>query len=275
MKTSLAPVFTPASLDEALALRAAHPAATVLAGGTDLMVMIEGSPFNPQAVLNLWGCPGLRGLSRRGDQLHIGALTTWLDLVRAPETPAALRDCSRTVGALPIQARGTVGGNIVNASPAGDSLPLWLAMDATFELASVRGRRTVPAAEFFQGYKKLDLAGDELLTSVTVDVDKTAGLSYRKVGTRLAQAISKVVLATRLRVEGGVVTEARVAFGSVGPTPLRCPTVEAALVGKPVDPTAAALVAQDIRPIDDIRSTRVYRLRVAENVLRSALSAAR
>lgn len=270
MLNSPAPVHRAHTLADALAWRAAHPHATVLAGGTDLMVFLELGSANPTSVLDLWGCAELRGVSEDGRTL--GALTTWTDIARHPALPVALRDCARTVGAPQIQNRGTIGGNIVNASPAGDSLPMWLATDATFELASVRGVRQVPASAFWLGYRKTALAPDELLVRVHLHTHVGDRLHYRKVGTRLAQAISKVVLGGRLRVEGGIVTEARVALGSVAPTPIRAHHVEAALLGKPIDPAAAAAVADDIAPIDDIRSTADYRRTVAANVIRAWLA---
>ncbi|MDP2316575.1 MAG: xanthine dehydrogenase family protein subunit M [Pseudomonadota bacterium] len=269
MLTCTAPVHRVSTLAEALAQRAAHPDATVLAGGTDLMVFLELGSVNPPAILDLWGCTELRGISEDGHTL--GALSTWTDVARHPALPAALRDCARTVGAPQIQNRGTIGGNIVNASPAGDSLPMWLAMDAQFELASVRGVRQVPASAFWLGYRKTALAADELLTRVHLRPHADDRLHYRKVGTRLAQAISKVVLGARLRVVDGVVTEARVALGSVAPTPIRAHHVEAALVGRPLDAAAADAVAHDIAPIDDIRSTADYRRTVAANVIRAWL----
>lgn len=274
------PVDRPRTLADALALRAEHPDATVLAGGTDLMVSLELGAWAPTRVLDLWGVKELRGIhTTEGGVTRVGALCTWTDVARAGVLPAALRDAARTVGAPQIQNRGTVGGNIVNASPAGDSLPMWLALDAELELRSTRGVRTVPAAAFWLGYRRTALAPDELLSAVLLPPRTWAPagpdhLVYRKVGTRLAQAISKVVLGGRLRVEGGVVTEARVALGSVAPTPVRLPSVEAALTGRPLAeaPAAAALVARDIHPIDDIRSTADYRLRVAQNVVHTWLA---
>lgn len=271
MLTCPAPVTRVTTLQEALAQRASHPRATVLAGGTDLMVFIELGSVQPTAILDLWGCTELRGISADGRTL--GALSTWSDVVAHPGLPAALRDCARTVGAPQIQNRGTIGGNIVNASPAGDSLPMWLAMDAMFELASVRGVREVPASAFWIGYRKTTLAPDELLTRVHLRPHESDRLHYRKVGARLAQTISKVVVGGRLRVVEGVVTEARVALGSVAPTPIRAYHVEAALLGKPIDPAAAAAVHDDIAPVDDIRSTSEYRRTVAVNVIRTWLEA--
>jgi xanthine dehydrogenase small subunit len=273
MQTSNAPVYSAKTLDEALRLRADHPEATILAGGTDVMVFLEAGTIHPTSVIDIWGCAGLRGIieDEASGALQIGALTTWTDIVHHAGVPDALRECARTVGAIQIQNRATVGGNIVNASPAGDSLPLWLAMDAQFEVGSQRGRRMVPAADFWTGYRAVDMAADELLITVHVDGMDRDHLHYRKVGTRLAQAISKVVLGGRIRVEDGVVTEARLALGSVAPVPVRLLSVEAALTGSPIDPSAADKVAQDITPIDDIRSTAHYRSQVATRIVRSWL----
>ena len=273
---SHASVFDPRDLGEALALRAAHPDAVPLAGGTDLMVFLEGGAIDPPRFLNLWRVDALRGITTTPQGLRIGALTTHRDLVLsdavAREAPA-LAEAARTVGAVQIQNRGTLGGNIVNASPAGDTLPVLLALDAVFELqGATHGVRLVPAADFFVGYRKLALAADELLVAVHLPSrDPNDRTHFRKVGTRLAQAISKVILGVRLRVESGQVVEARIAYGSVGPVPLRARTVEAALVGGPVRPELAALAAQDVHPIDDVRSTADYRRQVSVSVLRAAL----
>lgn len=274
MLTSFAPVHQPRTLEEAVACRAVHPFATVLAGGTDVMVYIEAGTLAPTAVIDLWKVDALRGISQTAAGLRIGALTTWTDIARETRLPDALRDCCRTVGAVQIQNRGTVGGNIVNASPAGDSLPMWLVLDAVFELRSWRGSRRVAAADFWQGYKRIALAGDELL--VAVHVPPVVGdVRYRKVGTRLAQAISKVVLGVRVALVDGRVTEARVAFGSVGPTPARATAVENALTGKPLTRPniEAAIAALAIVPIDDVRSTAEYRNDVARRILRAELIA--
>lgn len=273
MLRCLAPVVTPRTLEEALELRAAMPEATVLAGGTDLMVAIESGGHAPRSVLNLWGCPELRYVEGDALQgLRLGALATFRDLRRAAGAPEALRECAATIGAEQIQSRATVGGNIVNASPAGDSLPLWLALDAVFELASRRGRREVPAAQFFLGYRKIDLAPDELLVGLQVPPWGEDRLCYRKVGTRAAQSISKVVFAGRLRLVDGLVEEARLAMGSVAPVPVRLRRAEEALVGAAPRPEAADRVAADIAPIDDVRSTAAYRGSVARNVVRAWLS---
>jgi CO/xanthine dehydrogenase FAD-binding subunit len=235
------------------------------------MVFIEGGDLRLIEVLNIWGCEGMSGIETHGDGIRIGALTTWADIGRHASLPDALRECADTVGAAQIQNRGTVGGNIVNASPAGDSLPLWLALDAEMEVASVRGSRRIPASEFWVGYRKTALAQDELLIAIHIHLDPQDRLYYRKVGTRMAQAISKVMLGGRLRIENGIVSEARVALGSIAATPIRLKSVESALTGKAIDGAAANLVADEITPIDDIRSTAEYRKIVATRIVRSWL----
>ena len=212
MKTSTAPVHTPRDLDHALELRAAHPEAMPLAGCTDVMVFIEAGAIDPPAFLDLWGLGALRGVHAEEDTLWIGALTTYTEMIESDLIEVwapALVEAARTCGAKQIQNRGTIGGSIANGSPAGDSLPVLLVIDAEVELASAaRGRRRVPMSSLYTGYRTLAMKPDELITRVAIprphDHDVT---HYRKVGTRLAQAISKVVLGGRLRIENGVVTE--------------------------------------------------------------------
>ena len=271
MQTSDAPVWNARTIMEALALRAEHPDATVLAGGTDIMVFVEGGSLQLKEVLNIWPCDELRTIEITENVARIGALATWTDVRHHEHLPDALRECAQTVGADQIQNRGTVGGNIVNASPAGDSLPLWLALDASFELGSVRGRRMVHADDFWTGYRRTALEKDELLLAVHIDMDPDIHTVYRKVGTRMAQAISKVVFGGAIKTENGIVTQARLALGSVAPTPVRLKQVEEALLGKPIDPSVAIKVNDDIAPIDDIRSTEQYRRSVARRIVRSWL----
>ena len=274
MLSCTAPVHQPRTLDEAVAQRAMHPFATVLAGGTDVMVYLEGGTLNPPAFIDRWKVNELRGITETAGTTRIGALSTWTDVANHALLPGALKDCARTIGAAQIQNRGTVGGNIVNASPAGDSLPMWLVLDALFEVRSWRGTRMVSAASFWQGYKRTALQADELL--IAVHLPPTSGdVRYRKVGTRLAQAISKVVLALRVTTEHGRVGDARVAFGSVGPVPARAPEVEALLTGRPLTESNIdeAIGALAITPIDDVRSTAEYRNDVARRILRAELLA--
>jgi len=278
--TSDASVHSPRALDDALFWLAEHPGACVLAGGTDVMVAIEAGALKPREVLNIWGIDALRGVRRHGRRIWIGALTTYTALIRSEiaqaDTPS-LVEAARTVGALQIQNRGTLGGNIANASPAGDTLPVLLSLDAVVEVASAaRGPRFVPMDRMFLGYRHIALEPDELITGVWLPARHQDDFThYRKVGTRMAQAISKVVLGARLRITDGVVREARIALGSVGPVPLRCENTEAALVGRPLEVAAAAELRADISPIDDQRSTARYRARVAQNILRVWLESLR
>ncbi len=258
-----AEVFRPRTLNDALQMRADMPDATVLAGGTDVMVYLEAGVLKPTRILDLWGCQGLRGLGFADGSQVYGAGLTCTDVLQSVQAHPLLRDAAATVGAVQIQNRATLGGNICNGSPAGDTLPVWLALNAEFELASVRGFRRVPAATFWRGYKQMDLQPDELLVSIHVPA-VTGNSHFRKVGTRMAQAISKVIFAGR-SVAG---REARLAFGAVGPTPMRCAAAEEALVaGAPVD-EVVRLLEEEIVPIDDVRSTALYRRKVAGRIVR-------
>ena len=273
MLTSHAPVLDPKTLDEALQMRAENPRAQPIAGGTDLMVAIETGHNPPAQILNLWGIDALGGIEDGPDGLRVGALATWIQVGQSPlcQTHApALVEAAQTVGARQIQNRGTVGGNIANASPAGDSLPVLLALDAEVEVASVRGARRIPMDALYTGYRTLALAPDEIIVAVHLPhIHPGDRQHFRKVGTRMAQSISKVMLGARVRLEGGVVTEARIAFGSIAATPIRIKPIEAAMIGKPIDPTVADQL--QIQPIDDIRSTAAYRTTVARKVLRRIL----
>ncbi len=276
MLTSSATFEKPGSLDEALRFIAANTGVTVLAGGTDLLVEQELGTREMTTVVDIFDLPELRGIRKHGKRIWIGATTTWTDVARSElllEEAPSLAECARTVGALQIQNRGTVGGNLANASPAGDSLPVLLSLDAMVEAASAqRGPRFIPLDRFFLGYRRVELQPDEIITGVWLPARAPEDLThYRKVGTRLAQAISKVVLGARLKIADGVVTEARIAYGSVAAVPVRCETTERALLGRPVDPRMAELVVRDITPIDDIRSTSTYRKQVAVNILRAWL----
>lgn len=270
------PVTSPTSLPDALAILAAEPARPI-AGGTDLMVAITGELGQPpDRVLDLWRLDELRGIGVDGGDLSLGALTTYTEIRRSPacrEHVPALVEAAATIGAAQIQNRGTLGGNIVNASPAGDTLPVLLALDASFVLASVRGERTVPAPEFWTGYRTTALAPDELLVRIRIPLAAGRETRFRKVGTRRAQSISKVVLALSYRDGGGSGpwSDVRVALGSVAPTPIRAARTEAALEGQPPTPevadAAAETLASELRPIDDVRSTAEYRRLVAARVL--------
>jgi CO/xanthine dehydrogenase FAD-binding subunit len=274
----VAPVVSPTTLDEALALRA-EGGWLPLAGGTDLLVQLEAEAIPaPERVLDLSRLADLRGISTDGYDVSIGALTTYTELRHSPLISArlpALAEVAATVGAAQIQNRGTIGGNIVNASPAGDTLPVLLAVDAVFELGSSSGMREVPARAFWTGYRQTALRDDELLLRVRFPVDRSRRTRFRKVGTRAAQAISKVVIALSYRDEEGTWRDVRVALGSVAATTVRAPGAEAAIEGQPPDEAVAERAAQalatEIAPIDDVRSTAGYRRSVAARVLHRLL----
>jgi len=266
----------PAFLGEALELLAKHPGQyRPLAGGTDLMVLLNAGQLPASRFLDLSRCGELHGIQETSTAMVFGALTTFTEIRECQAVhhhfPNLVKS-ARLTGALAIQNRGTLGGNIVNASPAADTPPSLLAYGAEVELISVRGTRRVAYDAFHKAYKQMDLAPDELL--YRLHVPKPAGRTfhfYRKVGTRQAQAISKVCLAAFARLADGTVAEFRVGLGSVAPVPARARNAEAAILGRPLGalPIEAARQAllQDISPIDDIRSTAHYRQAVAQNVL--------
>jgi CO/xanthine dehydrogenase FAD-binding subunit len=227
------------------------------------MVMMHAGTLRPapRAVLDLWSLPELKGVRRSGDVLEIGAAESYTGIIQSPEAQRfvpALVAAARTIGAAQIQNRGTLGGNLANASPAGDTLPVLLASDAVV----VTDRRSIPVDQFFVGYRKTALEADELIIAVRLPLDRA--VRFRKVGTRAAQAISKIVMAVSVR-------PARIALGSVAEVPLRARSAERALERGDVAGAISA-VAGDIRPIDDVRSTATYRMTVTQNVLRELLA---
>jgi CO/xanthine dehydrogenase FAD-binding subunit len=263
----------PRDLDEALAARAAHPDWMVLAGGTDLMVNANHAAV-PAGIVDLWRLAAICFVRVADDAIAIGAGTTWHEVDRHPAIRARmapLAAAAREIGALQIQARATVGGNVGTSSPVGDSLPVLLALDAELEVASVRGARRVPYREWCTGYRTTGLAPDELIVAAHVPVPGPATRAmWRKVGTRRAQSISKVMGAAAITFDGDVVVDARVALGAVADRPIRIAAVEAAVRGQrraAAADAARAAVRATIRPIDDVRSTADYRREVAENLV--------
>jgi CO/xanthine dehydrogenase FAD-binding subunit len=245
------------------------------AGGTDLMVLLESGKLPHRKFLSIWKFPQLRGITATAEHLTLGSLTTYSELRRheliAREFPLLCRAASET-GSFATQNRGTIGGNIANASPAADTPPVLLVYDADLELVSARGSRWVPYHGFWRGYKQIDLREDELIRSIRIPREKKAWSSfYRKVGTRRAQAISKVCFAATALLSEGRISDVRIAFGSVAPTVLRATRTENLLRGERLAPSlvqaAQQTLAQEIAPIDDMRSTARYRLRVAQNLL--------
>jgi len=273
-------VQAPSTLAKALELLAGEPGAwTPIAGGTDLMVLFNAGRIPGRKFLDLSRLYELRGIEDDAESLTLGALTTYTELLEQRTAhqffPNLVRS-ARVTGALAIQNRGTLGGNIVNASPAADTPPSLLAYGAEVELVSVRGARWVPYAAFHLGYKKMDLAPDELVARIRLPKPQGLGYHfYRKVGTRQAQAIAKVCLAAYARLEGRVVTELRVGLGSVAPVPTRAYRTEAVIKGQSLDAldltAARAAILEDITPIDDIRASAHYRRVVTGNVLEQML----
>ena len=260
------------------ALEALAKGAINVAGATDLLVIDHATGREHAAVVNLLGIPELQKFHIDLRGLHIGAAATFAqiresaDVVRhAPLLIAA----AATIGAAQIQNRATIGGNIANASPAGDSLPALLALDADLVMHSLRGRRTIAYDRFHTGYRKTILKGDELIERVIIPLPSPTVQIFRKVGTRAAQAISKVVVAFGANRRTGGLKDVRLAMGSIGPVPMRLVEVEAMIDGEPLSPAladrAAALVEKTISPIDDVRSTADYRRHVAGQVVRRML----
>jgi CO/xanthine dehydrogenase FAD-binding subunit len=272
--------YTPANLADALEQLASNRGAwRPFAGGTDLMVLLDAGRLPDKNFLNIWNLPELRTFEVSDTHVSLGALTTFTAIqshaVLREEFPMLCQSASET-GGIAIQNRGTLGGNIVNASPAADSPPALLAYDAELELLSAQGARWVPYQGFHTGYKQMTMQSDELLARIRLR-RPTSNLRqyYRKVGTRKAQAISKVCFAATAETDGPKILATRIAFGSVAPIPLRCIGTEEFLTGQVLNsslvPAARSVLASEIAPIDDFRSTRDYRLQVSLNLLEDFL----
>jgi xanthine dehydrogenase small subunit len=235
-----------------------------LAGATDLYVSLNFGTLPGLRFIDLWRLAALRKIEKRDGVVSIGALATYTQIIKSRHVRShvpMLVEAARQIGGVQIQNRGTIGGNVANASPAGDSLPVLAAMDAVVVVRSVIGERRVAFGEFYTGYRATVLQRDELIAAV--EIPQVDGKQwFRKVGTRAAQAISKVVMAA-VRAK-----RPRIALGSVGPTVVRVPATEGALeAGASID-EAVRVLENEIRPIDDVRSTAEYRRTVAGNLLR-------
>ncbi len=270
----------PQNLHGALELMVREPGVwKPFAGGTDLMVLFEAGKLPHRRFLSLWKLPELKGIEIRPGQVTLGALTTYTEVLShsalQQEFPL-LCQAARETGGIATQNRGTLAGNIVNASPAADSPPALLVYDAELELISARGSRWVPYHGFHTGYKQMTLRPEELIRSIRLPrTKKTWRQYYRKVGTRKAQAISKVCFAGAADVRDATIQDIRIALGSVAPIPLRCVKTESALRGQRLAPAAIEaakeVLSHEIAPIGDMRSTARYRLRVALNLLEDFL----
>jgi xanthine dehydrogenase small subunit len=256
-------LLQPRTLAEALRLLRDEGPLVPLAGCTDLYVGLHFGTVREPRFLDLQGLRALRGIRRKGDTLVVGALATYAELIASPlvwRRLPILAEASRWVGSPQIQNRGTLGGNVANASPAGDTLPVLAAAEATVVLRSVDGERRVPFTSFYTGYRQTAMRKDELI--VAIEVPPVEGRQwFRKVGTRAAQAISKVVMA------GVRAPRPRIALGSVAPTVVRLPRTEAALAEGRTITEARDVLLEEIQPIDDLRSTAAYRRRVSANLL--------
>ena len=253
----------PRSLDEAVRMLRDEPL-TPIAGSTDLYVALNFGTLSSRRFLDLWRLDALREISLRGETLSIGALATYTSIIRSPLVSARLpmlAEAARQIGGVQIQNRGTLGGNIANGSPAGDTLPALAAADAVLVLRSVDGERRVPFGSYYTGYRTSVLRADELIAAV--EIAPVEGRQwFRKVGTRAAQAISKIMMA------GIRAPVPRLALGSVAPTVVRLPLTERALASGATIDDAARVLQGEIAPLDDLRSTADYRRRVAGNLLR-------
>lgn len=267
---------TPVNLAEALRLLADDPNVwQPFAGGTDLMVLLEAGKLAHKQFISLWQLPELRGITITDDHVTLGAMTTYSQMQAHPilqsEFPLLCQAASWT-GSVAIQNRGTIGGNIANASPAADSLPALLVYEAELELVSASGARWVSYQSFHTGYKQMALRSDEIIKAIRLPRATAPWLQHsRKVGTRKAQAIAKVCIAVLAQITDNTIHDLRLAFGSVAPVPLRCGQTEAVLRGRTIDAViiqdACAALTREIVPIDDLRSTATYRSRVAGNLL--------
>ena len=271
---------SPGTVDEVLRLLAREPGVwRPIAGGTDLMVLLEAGQLRYRNLVNLWRIPELRGITASETHVTLGALTTYTEIQRSElmrrEFPLLVKAAGWT-GAVATQNRGTLAGNIANGSPAADSPPALLVYDADIVLLSERGPRWVEYSQFHTGYKTNAMEPDEIIGYISIPRSARSHAQYlRKVGTRKAQAIAKVAVAGVARMAGRRIERIRIALGSVAPTPIRCFQTEAALTGRVLDGAAieeAKLkLAAEISPITDIRSTADYRHRVAVNLLEEFL----
>ncbi|MBF0104233.1 MAG: xanthine dehydrogenase family protein subunit M [Deltaproteobacteria bacterium] len=259
--------LNPSNLHEALTLLSKFPDCKILAGGTDVCVQLRGGGLKPKAILNIWGLNELKNIRDEGRYITIGALSTHTDIIRSPlihkHIPVLAKAC-RTIGAVQVQNRGTIGGNVMNASPAGDTLPVLMAYAADVEVTSIAGQRWVPFEGFFTGYRATVVRPGEMVTGFRIAwPPRGERADFIKIGSRKAITISKVMACFRARIEHKKIVGISIAFGSVAPVPLRLKQTEAFLMGrvlthKTID-EAVNKLASDITPINDIRSTADYR----------------
>jgi xanthine dehydrogenase small subunit len=271
---------TPGSLGEVYDLLAERGRrAKIIAGGTDLMVALNAGSLAAEEFIDIRRLNELRGIEDEGETIRVGALTTYTQLIKSPlvqRSVPALAEASRTIGAVQIQNRGTIGGNVVNASPAGDSLPVLAAFDAELEIGSVRGVRKIDFNRFYTGYRQIVMEPDEILLAVRLGkLGQNERSFFFKVGTRRAQAISKIVMAVKAGTKGALINYISVALGSVAPTVIRARQTESLLTNATLDVTSIELakrtISSEIAPITDVRSSEHYRRTVTGNALAKVL----
>lgn len=268
--------FAPQSLDEAVLRLKENPDLRPLAGCTDLMVAGPQDRVDLPGVLDLQAIPELKGIEWRDEALEIGAVTPFSAIRDSPEVQSsfpALAEAASKIGGWQIQNRASLGGNMANASPAGDSLPVLLVLEAEVVLVGPAGERRVPYRDFHLGYRETEIDPGEIIARIRLPRPPAGAMQFfRKVGTREAQAISKVVVSLLASVEEGRISEYRLAAGSVAEVPMRLFEVEEAMVGRTAKPEiadqAGHLAAQAVRPIDDVRSTAEYRRFALAQVVR-------
>ncbi|MEM7753381.1 MAG: FAD binding domain-containing protein [Pseudomonadota bacterium] len=264
----------PATLEDALALLA-EGHLRVAAGCTDLFPATERKVL-PGPVLDITGIDALRGVTASAEGVTLGATTTWADILGADLPPAfdGLKLAAREVGARQIQARGTIAGNLCNASPAADGVPPLLTLEASVEVASKRGARVMPLSEFIKGPRQTALAVDEVLTHIHIPPEATKGAgSFQKLGARKYLVISIAMTAARIVVQDGIVQSAALAIGACSPVAIRLAEAEAALIGAPLDPLRITedMIAPHLSPIDDMRADTGYRRGTALEMVRRAV----
>jgi CO/xanthine dehydrogenase FAD-binding subunit len=267
----------PTSVKDALAvLKASQP--RIVAGGTDFFPS-QRAGAQARNLLDLTRIEGFRGITRTASGWRIGAATTWTDIVKAPLPPAfdALKQSAREVGSVQIQNRGTLAGNVCNASPAADGLPPLLALNAEVEIASTDNPRRVPLSHFVTGVRKIDLAADEMVAAIhipTMPDDMTS--AFVKLGSRKYLVISIVMVAANVQVQNGIIQQARVAGGACSPVAQRLPALEALVQGRAVAELAGLDFGDDtlfapLSPIADVRGSAAYRVRAVAELCRRAL----
>ncbi|MEM0020586.1 MAG: xanthine dehydrogenase family protein subunit M [Fervidicoccaceae archaeon] len=269
----------PKTLDEALKLlNELGDAARILAGGTDLLVKMKSRSIEPKHIINIKRIEGLRYISEEGGLIKIGALTTWRDLERSQQIRQklpALYDAVKSMGSVQVRSMATIAGNLCNASPAADSAPPLLVHEAKVIAVSLRGKRTIPIDQLFLSPGKTSLLPSEMLIEIDIPLPPyNSSSSFLKLA-RTSMDLAKASAAVYIKMNGDVVEDAKIALGSVAPTPILAKKAAAELIGKKaseeVISKASSIVASEISPIDDIRSTAFYRRKVSPILVSDAI----